>query len=80
MKFILQYEKAHLPASVGACMTEQDGQYLILVNADHTADEQAAAFLHEMLHIWNRDTQSAEPAADIERRTRAQLLRILAAE
>ena len=53
---------------------------MIVVNADLSEDEQAKAFLHECLHIYNDDFDhvSSEGVQSVEERTHAQLNRLLA--
>lgn len=51
------------------------GSYSIMINAADPEDEQRAAFLHEVLHIYNGDFQrvQAEGIQSIEARTQEQL-------
>ena len=61
----------HMPKSIhGGVTPVDDEQYMIFINADLPEEEQQRAFLHEMLHIWNRDLDSkGESVQEIESRT-----------
>lgn len=67
-----------LPAGINAALHESDNDnYIIFVNSEKTADERAAAFLHECLHIYHRDFDSTETADQIEHTRHNELLRLL---
>ena len=69
--------KASLPDSINGCTVfDDDHAYKIYINDTLSPDEQAAAFLHEMLHVWNNDFNSNEAADHIEKNTHEQLKRI----
>ena len=66
----------------GGVTQDKNGGYAVFVNADKTEDEQAAAFLHEMLHVYRRDLEAPAgiTAAEIEAEHRAALLRAYSLE
>lgn len=68
---------APLPATIHGVLQQSGNNYKIYINSDQTNDEQAAAFLHECLHIYHNDSCSPELADSIEHSRRAELLRIL---
>lgn len=72
----LSISTADLPESVNGLTVNTNDIYNIYVNNKLDPDSQAAAFLHEMLHIWNNDFDSQEEADQIELRTHEQLKRI----
>ena len=76
-KIEIYYDLQKLPASVHGITSEDKGKYYMLINAGETPDEQAAAFIHEMLHIWNKDFESGDSLQEIEARTHEQAKRIL---
>lgn len=78
MEIRLRVVKLRLPASCGgAVCREPGGGYMIALNADRTAAEQEASFVHEILHIWRGDLDSAEPVQEIEARTHRRTVEIM---
>lgn len=75
-KIEIYYDLQTLPAVHGITSKDKN-KYFMLINAGESPDEQAAAFIHEMLHIWNRDFESKDSLQEIEARTREQAKRIL---
>lgn len=68
-----------MPEKVYGLVSENGkNRFFIVVNADLSEDEQAKAFLHECLHIYNDDFNSNQDVNTIEARTHAQLDRLLA--
>ena len=64
--------KTPLPATVkGATGRSRSGAHTVVINSDLTEAEQAAAFTHEMLHIWYGDFDSMAPAEQVERQRHA---------
>lgn len=71
-------ERAQLPAAVKGITVKNHNSIKVFVNSGLSKDEQAAAFLHECLHIWNNDFNSGKAASEIEESTHKQLKRISA--
>lgn len=70
-------DKNSFPVSIkGFIVKDDDTTYRIFINDTLDSDDQAAAFLHECLHIWNDDFNSNDSADHIEQRTHKQLKRI----
>lgn len=76
----IQIKTAELPQTVHGLTTQQAGAYTIYINEDQTQDEQAAAFLHECLHIYHDDFNSTRTAGELEEERHAELKRIFAQE
>ena len=80
-KITLQIYKDELGSVHGAVMPlDGPGKYAIVLNRNESGPEQLAAFIHEMIHIYNNDLQSIESVQQIEREAHAaavQALRIL---
>lgn len=57
-----------LPAHGAVAKTGPD-QYAIFIDSEQEPLEQAAAFLHEALHLWQRDFDTDTSADVIEART-----------
>ena len=76
-KLEIYYDLQQLPGSVHGITSKDKEKYFMLINAEQTPDEQAAAFIHEMLHIWNKDFESGDDLQAIEARTHEQTKRIL---
>ena len=72
----LSITTATLPESIHGLTVKTNDIYNIYVNNKLDPDSQAAAFLHEMLHIWNDDFNKDADADHIEKQTHAQLKRI----
>ena len=53
--------------------------YYVNIDSTKNPEAQAAAFLHECLHIWHSDFSSGQPAANIEADRADELRRILQA-
>ena len=71
---------AHLPEGADGIVTlDRNNNYMIIVNADLPEDKQTKAFLHECLHIWNRDFErtETESVGQIEARTHRQIEQFL---
>lgn len=68
-----------MPEGVHGMVAEDHGKYMVVINANESPDEQAKAFLHEMLHIYNDDFNlvADEGVQSIESRTHEQLARLL---
>lgn len=76
----IQIKTAKLPQTVHGLTTQQAGAYTIYINEDQTQDEQAAAFLHECLHIYHDDFNNTRTAGELEEERHAELKRIFAQE
>ncbi len=76
--FSLVIYRASLPGNVKGFCVDFDGGFTVAVNSNLDEDTQAAAFLHECLHIWNRDHDRREPFEAIEESTEQQVKRIAA--
>lgn len=75
--FNMIIQTAALPETVKALTVKNDdGSVKVYVNDIFTEDEQAASFLHEMLHLWNHDFEKELSADEIEALTHRQLSRI----
>ena len=74
--FNMIIETVSLPEKVKALTVKEDDKVKVYVNNDLTEDEQAASFLHEMLHLWNHDFDKELSADEIEALTHGQLSRI----
>lgn len=62
----------------GVLWRTDENSYTVCIDSSQDEDGQAAAFLHECLHLWHGDME--DPARDvdeIERERHAELLRIL---
>lgn len=65
-----------LPQGIDAFTLYKDEQYAIYVNDTLPATEQAAAFLHECLHLWHDDTSADLPADVLENVRHRELLEV----
>lgn len=67
------------PGMHGAIMTTGAGQhYIIVTNQQETENQQAAAFLHECLHLFHGDLNGAGGSADeIEAARHAEIIELL---
>ena len=66
-----------LPENIhGFCAKDGKDSFIINIDPGMSEDEQALSFLHEMLHIWNRDHEKSDFNA-VENATHAQLTRVL---
>lgn len=66
-----------LPEGVhGAAFQDKDG-YMILINGAEPKPNQAAAFLHECLHIWHDDHNDTRAADTIEAERHEELRKLL---
>ena len=69
----LVYKKG-LPEQIkGATAHEGEDRYKMIINGDLDETEQAAAFIHECVHILNRDFLKEEPVTEIETKVHEQL-------
>lgn len=75
----LQIVADKLPPGVNGVSAADGARITIIINSGQSEEQQAAAFLHECLHIWHDDHHSSRAAADIEQERHAELLRILQA-
>lgn len=76
-KITLIIKEGKFPDSVkGATVALDEDTFQIWINDHLDPDEMAAAFLHEMLHVWNDDFDRDENADQVEERTHEQLKRI----
>lgn len=67
-----------IPDTVSGAVTSQDSsRYTILLNSNKSEEEQAAAFLHECLHIYHGDLSSNRSADDIEAERHKELISLL---
>lgn len=69
-----------LPEGVHGTIFATAAGYYILTNARETDTEQAAAFLHECLHLYHDDLNAGRSADEIEQerhRELAELLKVL---
>ena len=67
-----------LPDSVRGVSAETEARgYTVILNRDLSEDEKAAAFLHEMLHIYHYDFNSGYDVDQIETARNAELKRLL---
>ena len=58
----------------GATVSDTGGQdFLVVLNSEKDDLRRAAAFLHEMLHIYHNDFESSKSAAEIESERDAEL-------
>lgn len=61
-----------------ACSPDRPQEYNVYVNSNISEDQRAAAFLHEMLHIWHDDLRSNSgiPVGSLEDIRHEELKRI----
>lgn len=52
----------------GGLFIDQAGEYMVLINSKLPEEEQEAAFVHEMKHLWHDDFNSKLSAGEIEKR------------
>ena len=74
-------DKDPMPADVaGASGSGRPDVYTVMINGTKSEERQAAAFLHECLHIWHKDHAGENATkAEAERRQEAKrLLQIMA--
>ena len=63
-----------LPGEVkGATAQTGADEYKTIINSSLDQEEQAAAFIHECVHILNRDHLKTEPVQEIEAKVHEQL-------
>ena len=66
------------PGIHGAIMTTGAGKdYIIVTNQQETETQQAAAFLHECLHLFHDDLNRGGSADEIEATRRAEIIELL---
>ena len=56
---------AELPRSVHGMSTRDGDTYTVVINAADDPDQQQAAYIHELLHIWHHDHDKT--GADVDR-------------
>ena len=67
-----------LPNNIkGACSQTGQDEYIIVINSRNSQDEQAAAFLHECLHIWHKDHEGGKDVQELEAIRHDELKRVL---
>ena len=74
-EILLHIAEDKLPEGVRGMSTTDGNKAFIMVNSEMSEDERAAAFLHEMLHIWHGDHEGT--GADVEAERHAELMRVL---
>ena len=62
-----------LTGARGVVCRDPAGGLMVIINSDLTAAEQAEAFTHEMLHIWNNDFDNTATAGQLEQLRHAAL-------
>lgn len=63
-----------LPRTIhGVCAKESDNQYIILINADMSDEQQTKSLQHEILHIKRHDFDSNKPIQEIEAEVHQQI-------
>lgn len=74
-KMKIDLAEMELPDSFdGATVNDGKSQdFLVLINSKENDMRRAAAFLHEMLHIYHNDFESSKSAAEIECERDAEL-------
>lgn len=65
-----------LPAGINGISAAEGQRVIVAINTDQSETEQAAAFLHECLHIWHDDHHSSRAVKEIERERREELRKI----
>lgn len=73
----LRIMTAELPVSISGFSMPKNGKTIVVINEGLTESEQAAAFLHECLHIWHDDHNSQTDADTLERIRHKELIEIL---
>lgn len=74
----LTIKTAPLPEKVRGLLQQTGGNtYTIYINSELSDDDQAAAFLHEALHLYHDDTNRKDPADAIEQERHAEIKRLL---
>jgi len=67
-----------LPETIkGFTGRKENDDYTILLNTELSDTEKAAAFLHEMLHIWHNDFASGKSVDQIEQERHAEMEKIM---
>ena len=72
----LQIITAKLPEDVNGMSAAEGDRVTMAINEDLPEELQAAAFLHECLHIWHSDHSSSRAVKEIERERREELRKI----
>lgn len=70
---------ANLLDGVRGTAFKVNDKFCVVIDSKLSEDEQAAVFLHEMLHVWHDDASKDCSLARIERERAAELPRILSA-
>lgn len=78
----LRLASVQLPETVPGMSREQQAgegreKYVVAINEDLCDLERAAAFIHEMLHIYHNDFQDDRPAFEVEKERRKELIQLL---
>ena len=69
---------ADLPETVnGACTQTGENKFLVTINGIKTDQRQAAAFLHECLHIWHDDFSAGGSIDKIEAHRHREIIDLL---
>ena len=76
---VLRIARMEMPEKVGGTILKwDDDSVMIVINSARSADEQAAHFLHECLHLYHDDLNDPREANVIEAERREEMQRILA--
>ena len=77
-KIGIMFKEEKLPGTINGLTVERGKDaYMILLRDDMTETEKAAAFLHEMLHIYHNDHESGKSLDELEKERHAELLELL---
>lgn len=69
---------AEMPDSInGLLLSKEPDCYSIMINSKKNPSEQAAAFLHECLHIYHKDTESDRSPDSIEKERNKEIISLL---
>lgn len=72
-KLTILLENMDMPEDIQGATSKKNDTFYMLINAKASKEEQAAAFLHEMLHIYRRDFESDQSVDEIEIEVRKEL-------
>lgn len=75
-KLTILLENMDMPEEIQGATSKKNDTFYMLINAKASKEEQAAAFLHEMLHIYRRDFESDKSVDEIENSIRDDLRKI----
>ncbi len=75
----IKFGKTEMPQTIGGVTRARDtmDDYSVLLNSALDSVHQTKAFLHEMLHIYHKDSWSDRDRDEIEAERRAELRAIL---